>query len=425
MSTTSTSANVIEIFHNECPKHYSYPTILIAFAVNLMNNLSIGYGSCRRILEVSYHLVNDTSQLPCRRTLGNWKAKFSHYSQNQMHADTSGRWAILYDISITIGKNKVLLIVGVNLDEYTFSQPLRFADCRVLYTGLSPSWPAERIAEQITAIKEKGYQLAYAVGDQGANIKRAAQDSQLCLVNDCSHWMANLMRRKYSQRADFQAFEKACTALKRKGTISSYAHILPPKHYAHSRFMNIAPVIKWAGRALSWLDHHRQEEYLKDCYHHLEWLLDYRELIEEMTQSIELIGLLCETFKDEGFGDQSYRWAHRRIQYAVDTDGVPLDLCRQVWHYVQGLEVQRRDQGHLICSTDVVESHFSYLKRKSLHTLDSEHHHLIVCQRTAELTEVKKAMESITLKILYEQRRASKHSLSVAEKRTYLNKLST
>lgn len=393
----------------------------MTLATNLMCSLSIGCGGCLKIIQLLARLVAPQAALPCRSSLRYWKRKVSYAMRRQTPLSTQGRWSILYDISITIGKSKVLLIVGVNLDDYHFSQPLRFADCRVLYTGLAPSWPAESIVQQLNRLHEQGYEFAYAVGDQGANIKKAAEQVGLSLINDCSHWLANLLRRKYENRPDFKAFEASCTALKRRGTISHYAHVLPPKHCAHSRFMNIHPLLTWARRMLYLLDHHRRDRYFEDCWQQVEWLLNYRGLIEEMTHSIQLTQLLSGAFKDEGFHEQSRPWARRCIQAVVQQ--VPIDLCRQIWGYVEQLEEKRQMYGQLICSTDIAESYFGYLKQKPAHVLHTEHLNMALYQRHFEQEFVQQSMESITVAQLQSQNVELPQMVSVAEKRRYLNKM--
>lgn len=417
-ATSSAKLTPIPVWHK--PKHHSYSTHLITMACDLMNVTGLGAGTCRKILNLISHLFDSDQAVPCRSTIATWNRKLATFSTHCVSPRPQAKWALLMDESITIGSNKVLLLLGVGLDDFKFNRPLRFEDCRVLNACLARSWTGQAVANQIDELRQSGFNIDYIVSDQGANLIKAAKLVELERVDDCAHYFSTLLRRQYLQLAEFELFEKSGTRLKRAGTNCNYAHLLPPKHHANSRFMNITPVIEWGLKTITLLNEHVTHELIEPYQDKINWVLAHQSLLTEMNCSVLLVDQLSGALKDEGYHQQTYRWAKRIIREARE---VPLVIRQELMAYFHQLEALRGQRSHLICSTDIVESHFAHLKRKPIHCVGAASKRLVLCGRTTSYDQVAKAMEACSVRSLYRAAQLRGDPPTVAQKRAIINKL--
>ena len=398
----------------ERPTHHTYSVGVITLALRLLQKTDIGLTTCRKALHSIISLFDPTSRVPCRSTIANWRDKFGYQACRSSSFSSSSSWAVLVDESITLGGNKILLILGVDLSRYDFTAPLCFSDVEVLDVGFQPGWKAEQIAQRLQDIQDQGIRIAYGVTDRAPNLVRAFRDSELCWLEDCSHAVAKCLEKTYVKDADFVAFEKACTQMKRKGSISRYAHLLPPKLGAHSRFMNIDKGVKWAQKTLKLLEQHGDDQQVAPYATHLQWLSDHRDTVEQLTKSIQLSSHLLKQMKTGGFNPERYP---ALVEY-VDAADVPTILKDRLLNYLS--ELHRTTQaagGKYICSTDVVESLFSVTKANA-HLQHDRLKELLYCRiKPIEPEQTKQRMEAITLRLLAQYRADSQTVPTTAQRR--------
>ncbi|MEM1358684.1 MAG: hypothetical protein AAGF89_10805 [Bacteroidota bacterium] len=385
-----------------------------------MNCTAIGAGTCVKILKLIKNYFSIDHTIPCRSTVACWNKKMAHFQTVNISPSTGKRWALLMDESITIGGNKVLLLLGVFLDDFGFNRPLRFEDCHVLSVALARSWTGEDVAAKIDELVKRGFNFDYAVSDQGVNLIKAARLADLKRIDDCAHFFSTLLRRQYLQSADFESFEKSCTHLKRAGTNCKHAHLLPPKHFANSRFMNITPVINWGRKMIILIQKYGLHELIRPYIDKVNWVVEYTDLLEQMHHSVELVDQLSGALKDEGYHSATYEWAWHIIKASKE---VPITIRQPLLDYFKSLESLRGEHTHLICSTDIVESHFAYLKRKPIHCVGAASKRMVLCHRQVNFNQVKQAMEACTVLSLYQQAKQKSEPVTVAQKRAIINKL--
>ena len=65
---------------------------------------------------------------PSYSSIRYWEQKMSYYRLSTVSADSGQEWVLIIDESIAIGREKLLLFLGVDLGAYCFGQPLCFAD---------------------------------------------------------------------------------------------------------------------------------------------------------------------------------------------------------------------------------------------------------------------------------------------------------
>ena len=78
-------------------------------------------------------------------------------------------------------------------------------------------------------------------------VRPARHQYSLDLIGLClGHAMGRCLEQTFKEDPDYQAFSKAASLWISKGVNCDHAYLLPPKQRVMARFMNIAPLVKWA-----------------------------------------------------------------------------------------------------------------------------------------------------------------------------------
>jgi len=105
--------------------------------------------------------------------------------------------------------------------------------------------------------------------------------SDIIQIQDCTHAIGNLLKKRYGSNEQFIAFSKQCGILKRQVMLGKDALIMPPTQRVKGRFLNLQALSDWAYKMLLLLQ--KDDSLLSDEQKEkLEWLENYRTLILEM-----------------------------------------------------------------------------------------------------------------------------------------------
>jgi hypothetical protein len=161
---------------------------------------------------------------------------------------------LLVDESITIGSEKLLLILGLPVDSWDFKRSLSVSDVVVLSVAIAGQWKAEQIQERLETIG-KTHQISYVVCDNGNNLKRALKLSNLVHVPDCSYIKANGSAHQYSKNEHYLSLSVGAGLLRSKWYLSKKVVYMPPIQRTKARFQNRYPTIHWAIDILAAWEH--------------------------------------------------------------------------------------------------------------------------------------------------------------------------
>jgi len=166
-------------------------------------------------------------------------------------------WMI--DTSITLGTGKLLSVLALEAHHYQLAGVAPgFQHVRCIAVAVSPSWPGERLADLLErVIAVVGRPAAY-LKDGGSELKKAtAVLSERGLgspvIDDISHAVANMLKRRYEQHPQFSTFLSACGRVSSRLTHTVLACLTPPTVHTKSRFMNVHRLVRWADRVLGLL----------------------------------------------------------------------------------------------------------------------------------------------------------------------------
>jgi len=247
------------------------PTHRKAHRVWLTLTLFAGARLSFRAVSRVLHVLADwlgIGQAPCPQTVINWVMRLSVVrmqsarllpgAARHLIPFTNGLiWMI--DTSITLGTGKLLSVLALDAHHYQLAGIAPgFQHVRCIAVAVSPSWTGDRLAdlrERVIAVV--GRPAAY-LKDGGSELKKATDVLRerglgSPVIDDISHAVANMLKRRYETHPQFSTFLSACGRVSSRLKHTVLACLTPPTVHTKSRFMNVHRLVRWADRVLGLL----------------------------------------------------------------------------------------------------------------------------------------------------------------------------
>lgn len=383
------------LLDDEKPKHHSYTLQVMLLCIMLRQQANCSLRSCASMLKVISVVLGLELNFPSRNTIQNWEKKLG-YSRIHKKGRKGDKWVVILDESVSVGQQKLLLILGVELGKYKFGESLHFEDMETLYLGIGKSWKGDRISAEIEKLKADGFDIVYGVSDGGTNLVKSLKMSKLALIQDCTHVFGNLLKKQYNTNDEFLKFSKECGIFKRSVMLGENAVVMPPTQRSKARFLNLQPLSEWAYKVLILLGQ-KTSKLTKEQREKLTWLKLHKNLIFEIHEQCQLMNKVSKILKNEGLCKATAEECkvilaqHKATSFFKE--GVEQYLERN-------LSVLTREVP-LICSSDIIESFFGKYKNQ----LEKSGCKLITesCLVIANFNqnfgkeEIKKAMENVKI----------------------------
>lgn len=197
---------------------HQYSLAIIVLIVELYKYGGMSLRSCRHSLCCMFVCLGLSSRVPSHSSIRNWLCKCGEYRVNDS-AGHSGEYVIYIDESISFGSEKILLILAIRKELMTFSRALTHEDMEVLYVGVRKEWKAEAIVEILSKVT-KDKKILYAVSDEGNNLVKTYKLLDYIHLKDCTHKLANFIKRLFEQEAAFVSFRKLIGKLRQAWNLS-------------------------------------------------------------------------------------------------------------------------------------------------------------------------------------------------------------
>lgn len=379
-------------------KHH-YSLALVALVLQLYSYGNMSLRSCRHSLICMYSSLGFSGKIPSHSSIRNWLCKCGYYRVKTSRSE-QGEYVVYVDESITFGSEKLLLVLGVPLKKVTYDRALVHKDMSVLYVGASQEWKGLDIEKKLKEIA-KNKQIKYVVSDEGSNLKKAYKSLGYNHIEDCTHVLANHLKRIYEKDTEFIAFRKLIGLLRRNWNLSKEkSQYMPPTMRGKMRFANIFPCVNWAKRILK--DWNKLSAEVQDS---LLFLQEKQDFIQSLIEIEIIFKMVCTQLKNEGFGaDQKQAILDYLAKMkAGEQATIFIGNCK---NYLDNLTVKQGilKQKNLLCSSDIIESYFGKFKAKVNPNNRSGLTEFIFTIATFgqpfSLKETKKALESIQCKHL-------------------------
>ena len=301
--------------------------------------------------------------MPCYNTVENWVKKLglSVYKDDKDACGKKRKFAEVIDESIFINKEKLLLLLGIPADHQ--GRPLKHEDVTVLRMEAGSQFTGEDVCRMIEQTSmEVGQSPEYIISDQGHNLSSGIKKAGIPHHTDISHSMGNALKHCYGKESDFNEFTALLGKVRLQYHLTDKAFLLPPNMRAICRFMNASEWVDWAYRMLAVFD--TLSDNLREAYR---FLLDYKELIDELHISVDAIRHIEDVCKNEGLCFRTYNLCKDHIIRHVIGNARPrrAKLGIEMLDYLDKqkallTDCTRNDN----ISSDIIESGFGVFKLK-------------------------------------------------------------
>ena len=299
-------------------------------------------------------------------TIRNWCLRVSLYYLTR--PISAGEYILIADESIAMGRERLLVLLLVRVDEQSRICPLQLSDVSVLHLEARSTWGGAEISSIIRQkTAAQGLKIRYAVSDQGTNLKNAFGLSKITWVGDCTHALSSCTKRLYKKDEIFNSFIKKMNETRAKWSLSEQALYLPPTLRNKARFHQMFVVYKWAEMILINWDNLSQK--VKD---ELVYVQQGKELVQNLKQIHILIEAFSAIFKSKGVSthtQETWLALSDKIMEQFAAEGKGVDPKTQKYlqvmnDYVANLIAEFGDECQILCCSDVIESIFGKYKNK-------------------------------------------------------------
>lgn len=377
-------------------KGHKYTADQISLCVNLRSSTNSSLRTCIQIIEVLSVLLSLEFFKPSISSIRNWEMKMG-YHQLQKEDESSDEWVLIVDESILVGQQKLLLLMGVNLAKYNFTAPLKFSDTEVLglYIGNCCTWV--EIKKAIGGLRTRGYSFKYVVSDGGSNICKALKNSNIIRIEDCTHALGLLLKKRYKTNVEYNKFSKAASAFKSNISTSKYAAYMPPTQRSKARFLNLGLINKWSVKLLAICKDIKSKQGEQEVYRRIKWIEAHEDIINDISEHLQLLNGIFKLLKHKGLSEKT----EQQAECLVEKSKVSLAIKESIREYLNNNRGRLKEDETLICCSDIIESKFGHFKNRM--SSNKEVGFTAGCLTIAnnktikKLDEVKTAMEEVKL----------------------------
>lgn len=346
--------------------NHHYPAQMMALAVFMVlrgASLRCTAASVRFYAELMGW--QDRFKEPCASTIRNWVCRCGLYALRYSKT-LCGDYVAILDESIQMGKEKLLLMLGVPIREnQSYCQPLTKEDVVVLGMEVQTSWTSDAIAGFITRCLSLQPQLRilYLISDQGTSIKAAIKRLKIKWVSDCTHVMMNAVKTLFAQDQALSDFCAQVGQLRRRLILSDFTILIPATLRDKDRFLRLFNLVDWADRMDQWWP-----KLSPQAKAHLRFYRRAWPLLRALRQVRHLIVLSSAILKTAGLSPASYqRWKQGVAQFRQSTKRVTTQaksFIQIMDNYFKEQLANFPDHHQVLCCSDIIESIFGRYKNK-------------------------------------------------------------
>lgn len=304
------------------------------------------------------------------QTVSDWVKTFglAMYKEAREYIKTSKmKYALIIDESITIGSQKLLLILAVPSEHS--GHALTHDDVKVVGMFVAKSWNAADIEKKLQEIiSEISYRPEYMLSDNGHNLVKSACGLEIPHHRDVSHTFGNILKDAYGEDAEFKEITTEMGKARLQFHLTDKAYLLPPNQRAISRFLNCFDWVEWGNRILDNYDKLTPEERLAFAF-----ILKHEKLLRNLRHIMDCYKYVMKRIKNEGlsvklFKELRYYVVREHLDVKeVKRMTVMLDVLKYMEQEVSMLKPGERAHN---LSSDIIESTFGvYKDRKSPNNL--------------------------------------------------------
>jgi len=353
----------------EIPAAHGYPCGVIALVLGLVQ-LGVSLRATSRVLEFIVRFFGLPFSAPHWTTGRLWLLRFG-LAQLNAPKEKADDWVWLIDHSVQIGKEKVLVILGIRLRDLPLPEQCLRAEDMVLI-DLMPMETSSR-KDVAMCLEEAATRICVPraiVDDHGADLNGGVQIFQqrhpdTVEIYDVKHKAACLLKSRLEKNPRWMEF---CTRVGQTRCAiqqTELGALVPPGSKPKARFMNLEAQLNWAdkvlalvdglpGSAPSWATPQRLEEKLG-------WLRGFRDDLAEWRQWQAIMDMTVRFVGIEGIHAKTALALSRKLRPLLRTDE-GRRLAGELVKFVREQASKAKPGERLPGSTEVLESCFGKFK---------------------------------------------------------------
>lgn len=234
--------------------HYSVNIIKLSIEkiVRVCNSL--------RGVEKDWQLVSTEGEAtPCYSSIRAWLGRVGLFELKR-EKEKREDWLFIVDLSVELGKEKCLVILGVSQEYYLEEvrkngRGLTHKEVEVLGLEIMTSTRGELIAavlEEVASVVGTPRQI---VSDHGSDLYKGIQlyqekNPEVAHTYDVTHQMALLLKEELSKDEKYQSFVKKCHQCRQEIQQTELLYLMPSSQRTKARYFNLETLINWANEVL-------------------------------------------------------------------------------------------------------------------------------------------------------------------------------
>lgn len=353
--------------------HHTFGARIIALCVNLAKHLS--FGAIPKVLRLVFEALGLEIKVPSHDSVKHWckRVGLSHLNRGRKRYKD---WLWIVDHSNQIGQEKVLVILGIPASRLPREgQTLSLDQLQVLAIVPGKSWSRDDVRKVYRETAKAFGTPRYVVCDGAVELRDSVDVLQkngkrVIVLRDFKHYAANRLESLIGRSERFQSFCKEMGLTRSRVQQTALAHLTPPSLKTKARFMNIAPIVRWATLILFTLDNVDRELTSEAdrqlLVERIGWIREYRGDIEAWSRCCELINHSLHWINTHcltcGSGRKFKRYLNQQADWAEYE--VVGQLASTLMQFVKEAAGQLRHGERAWMSSESLESLFGLFKRR-------------------------------------------------------------
>lgn len=346
-----------------------YPAQMMALAVYII--LHGGPLRCAAATAGFYaELMGWHYSAPSWKTASNWVQRCGLHALNLTHG-LKGEYVGILDGSIQIGKEQLMLLLGVKAGAAPDGRALCIEDVSVLGMEVRASWTGASVAGfiQRSMRMRPAAALSYVICDRGSNLLAALRLLGIPWVSDCSHVMMNLAKALFKSDAALSRLCAQVGTLRQQLALTDWSLLLPPSLRDKDRFMRIFTLAEWMERIDGYWPHLPAAMRARLSFCRGVWLrLRLSQCRSLLSITGRVLSITGRVLKTKGLSQQSYLEWHTQVDAYKATQHV---ICRQAAAFIKAMDAYfasyaswYEEGKQILCCSDIIESIFGRYKNK-------------------------------------------------------------
>ena len=345
-----------------------------------------------------------------------WMLKLGYYNltKKQTIADD---WIYIIDHSIQMGKEKLLLIIGIRAKDLPKNRALKYEDTEIIDLQPVQKSTGKVVYEQIEEASKRTGKPRAIVSDMGSDIKLGVKifqknSSNTVHVYDLKHKIALLIKDILESDDEWSDFKKFANFVVKKLQNTIVAGYRPPKQKEKARYMNIEGLVRWGDKILIKYKNLQNTQTKTDDEIKLENTIKDISKFEKSIEAWSEMVIVFETIErfmnihtlQQDSNEKFYELYEYKLSNIETTQAK--GLAAQILSFIKEQQKVCNKDERLLHSSQLIESLFGKLKSLEKEQSKSSFTNLIlsvgamVSKATTDV--VKKALETVNINMINE-----------------------